>query len=1174
MQTTIASKQTMQRVSGCIRGMEGLLRLNSPSYWVVCAQSVVSLVILLMWGNALHGQVESATVVGTVRDAGGGTVADVHVTIVQTETNLARQSNTNELGEYAFTQLKPGTYTISAERAGFKKVVERDFKLDVNQTARMDLNLVLGAVSEEVEVEAVEPLVESETSSIGQVIEQRRIQDLPLNGRNFIQLAYLSPGVNQGPPGAVQQGGVPENERGTGSIQANGLTATNNNFLLNGFDNNEQQLGFEVIQPPEDAIQEFKVQTSNFGADIGKGGAVVNVVLKSGTNHFHGSAFDFLRNSALDAKNFFDRKDFPIPPFKQNQFGGSFGGPILRDKTFFFVDYQGERVRQSQTLISTVPVPGPELRGDFSDLLTGSNDLATGFDTGAIFDPLTTVNGVRQPFPGNKIPSCPSPLGPGHSCLDPAALNVIALFPAPNRHAPGDPVGVNNFLSNPLFQNNQDAFDVRLDHQLSASDVFFGYFSYGNVDNIRPDPFPGLAGGGSFSGNVSNKARAVGLSALHTFSPTKANELKIGYMRYAVDARPFFLGQPIATRLGVPGVNDPAIPATGGLPSIGIGSFSALGNQAFFPEVLNENNYQLLDSFTYTRGRHALKFGADLRRRSHGFFQTVNPRGSLSFDSTMTANPISCGGSGIQCGSALASFLLGYPTFASRDQQKGLFGMSWWEVSGYAMDDFRVSHKLTVNLGLRYDVNTPMIEQHNRLANFDFKTGLFVAPGMPNVSRSGNVVTDLNNFAPRIGFAYTPWDDNKTVFRGAYGIFYDLQADQNDAELAYNPTGLFGSQVFQNLPTTAVPAVKLSQGFPQPVPFPTVNQPSGRASAAFFNNRTTYIEEWNFNVERQLAKDAVLQVAYVGVHGLKLSFLRNMNQPLQPLDSNFQLDPVTGFSTNFGRRYFSTVPNIAGIRVEGHDASSISHGLQVRFEKRFSANWTMLDSYTWQHTIGQVEENEFFEPQNTYNLKAERGSLTPDFRHQFTSAWSYQVPFGPGQRFFTSTGPLRWVVGGWQLNGIIGLYSGAAFTPTLSFDRTNTGSGYPRPDVVGNPYDFSNATSFGCPSNHQSLSCWYNPGAFRVPALAPGQQFAHVFGNAGRGILRGPAQYNFDFSVFKNFKFAETANVQLRAEVFNLFNAPQFGLPNTLTDIPGLAGSISGTTNSSRQIQLALRVTF
>src|ERR1700738_970173 len=563
----------------------------------------------------------------------------------------------------------------------------------------------------------------------------------------------------------------------------------------------------------------------------------------------------------------------------------------------------------------------------------------------------------------------------------------------------------------------------------------------------------------------------------------------------------------------MPGINAPAIQATGGLPSIGIGSFSALGNQAFFPEVLNENNYQLLDSFTYIRGRHALKFGADVRQRSHGFFQTVNPRGSMSFDSTMTANPISCGGSGIQCGSALASFLLGYPSFASRDQQKGLFGMSWWEVSGYAMDDFRVSHKLTVNLGLRYDVNTPMIEQHNRLANFDFKAGLFVAPGMPGVSRSGNVVTDLNNFAPRIGFAYTPWSDNKTVFRGAYGIFYDLQADQNDAELAYNPTGLFGSQVFQNLPTTAMPSVKLSQGFPQPAPFPTASQPSGRASAAFFNNRTTYIEEWNFNVERQLARDAVLQVAYVGVHGLKLSFLRNMNQPLHPLDSNFQTDPTTGFATNFGRRYFSTVPNIAAIRVEGHDASSISHGLQVRFEKRFTANWTMLDSYTWQHTIGQAEENEFFEPQNTYNLRAERGSLSPDFRHQFTSAWSYQLPFGPGQRFFTGSGPLHWIVEGWQLNGIIGAYSGPSFTPILAIDHTNTQSGFARPDVIANPNVAGPVTANPDPSCHvtisqggraadqvHTLTTWFNPCAFAVPALAPGQQFATLFGNAGRGI--------------------------------------------------------------------------
>ena len=691
-----------------------------------------------------------------------------------------------------------------------------------------------------------------------------------------------------------------------------------------------------------------------------------------------------------------------------------------------------------------------------------------------------------------------------------------------------------------------------------------------------------------FSGNIHNKAVAAGLSDAHLISPSKVNEFRIGYTRYAVNAVPFFTGQDVATKLGIPGINDPNnLQLTGGLPNIMISGYSAIGNQDYFPEILNENNYQLIDSFSWTHGRHSLKFGADLIRRQHGFFQTQNTRGDFTFDSQFTQdlndpnnNP----------GSSLASFLLGYPISSFRDGLTGLFGMKWWEFSGYAMDDFRFSPKLTVNLGLRYDLFTPMVEDHNRVANFDFAMGQFVAPGISGIGRAAGVQTNKNNFAPRIGFAYTPSSEGKTVIRGAYGIFYDIQADQSDAELTYNPTGLFRSQTTQ-LSASSIPVQRLSTGFATAsdptgaLPPSSLSAPSGRASAIIFNNATPYIEEWNVNLERALGKNAVIQIAYVGTHGVHLTFLRNLNQALQPLDTNFETCPTptdpscfSGSGSNFGRPYFTTVPNIAAIRTSSNDVSSIFHSLQVRFEKRFSAGWTMLNSYTYQHTIGITEENETSggsaEPQNTYNMRAERGNVGPDFRHQFTSAWSYELPFGPGKRFVNGDGPVRWIVGGWQMNSIIAIYSGQSFSPLLSFDATNTGSGGARPDLIGNPYDFSNAISAGCPSNAQSLQCWYNPAAFAVPALAPGQTFSHLYGNAGRGILRGPSQYNVDFSLFKIFKFTERLQMEFRAEAFNLFNTPQFGVPNATVDIPGLSGSISSTVHDPRQIQLAVRFQF
>jgi hypothetical protein len=1089
-------------------------------------------------------QVESGRIVGTVHDTSGAAVPGARVTVENTGTNIRHTVTTDAAGQFVVTQLQPGTYTASVEHEGFQKVVEAPFPLTVTQVVTLDLGLTVGEVNQVITVTASEPLLESGTSSLGQVITAEPITSLPLNGRDFIQLAYLTPGVNQGPSGIVQQGSIPENERSNGAIQANGLSATNNNFLLDGFDNNEQQIGFEVIQPSVDAISEFKMQTNNFAADIGKGGAVINVALKSGTNQFHGDAFEFIRNSAFDARNYFDSGSVPIPPFKQNQFGGTLGGPILRNRTFFFVDYQGTRINQSQTDINTVPPPA-ERTGNFSDLLTGVT-APNGYDTGQIYDPTTynPATGARTPFPGNIIPQ---------ASLDPAALNVAALYPAANLSGTA-----NNYLSNPALVNNQDSFDIRVDHQLTSKDSLFATFEFGNVNETQPDPFPGYAGGGFFSGNISDLARAAGISDVHTFTANKINELKVGYMRYVVDAIPFFANHDLSTPIGIPGIFDPANPvATGGLPNFAISGLSNLGNQDYFPELLRENNYQYLDSFTYIRGSHSFKMGVDIHRRLNGFDQTQNARGDFTFDQQFTADLVT--GTG---GSPLASFLLGYPIAAARYGQKGLFGIRWWEVGAYFMDDYRVTPRLTFNLGLRWDLYTPYVEQHDRLANFDFATGEFIAAQMPGVSRSGDVEIPKKNFAPRVGFAWTP-HSGPLAIRGGFGIFYDLQGTQGDSELPYNPTGLFYSQSF-NYPAST-PGLRLSQGFP-PRTYPTIENPSGVASAVPFNNPTTSIEEWNLNVEQQLGKDSVFQIAYVGTHGVHLSYVYNLNQALEPLDSNFGPDP------NYGRPYDGTVPNIAAIRTNSNLADSITHQLQAKFEKRLSANWSALAAYTWQHTIGQTAENEWNGPQNVYNLRAERGDQAPDFRNQFTSEWSYNLPFGPGQKFLRGNGLSKIVVWGWQSEGILAFYSGEAFTPALSYDPTNTSSGAPRPDVVGNPHNFANTPGGSC-SGSQTILCWFNPGAYAIPSLAPGQTFATNFGDAGAGTLRGPAQYNVDTSIFKDFKLREALDMEFRAEAFNVFNRPQFAIPNADVDT-SQAGTISSTVHSARQLQFAFKFIF
>ena len=675
--------------------------------WLVVLASA-----MLIAASALHAQVDSGKVVGTVHDASGAILADAAVTLVNTATNVTRNVRTSSDGGYVLTGLQPGEYTMTVEHTGFKEAVQAPFKLDVNQVIRVDLTLVVGSVNERVEVTAAEPLIESETSSLGQVVEEQRVRELPLNGRDFVELAYLSPGVNAGPSGAVQQGGIPENQRGTGSIQANGLTATNNNFLLNGFDNNEQQIGIQVIQPAIDAIQEFKVQTNNFGADIGRGGAVVNVLLKSGSNQFHGSVYEFLRNSAFDAKNFFDDPTAPIVPFKQNQFGGTFGGPIVKNKLFFFADYQGTRIRQSQTDISTVPLAlaqSGQRNGDFSDIL-GAQDtnpvtnqplydaLGRPVFINEVYDPATTrtVPGgiVRDGFgfdPATGLPISGQANIIPSGRLDNAALNVIQLFPAPNLDGTS-----NNYLLNPVAQNNQNSFDVRVDHQPTSNNSLSMNFSYGKVDARSPDPFPGLAGGGTFSGHVTNLALGAGISYVRTFSANRINELKLGYSRYVVNALPNLVGQDISDQVGIPGIFDPnnAV-ATGGLPFISIQNYSPLGTTDWFPEFLRENSYQLVDSFTLIRGRHSWKFGGDIRRRRHGFFQTQNARSDLSFDQQFTEDL----NSGAE-GNSLASFLLGYPISAFRDGQKGEYGMSWLEASAFLMDDFRAEFEADPESGI------------------------------------------------------------------------------------------------------------------------------------------------------------------------------------------------------------------------------------------------------------------------------------------------------------------------------------------------------------------------------------------------------------------------------------------------------------------------------------------
>ncbi len=1127
---------------------------------------VVCLLALFLTAATLEAQIDRGTISGTVTDPSGAAVQGATVTVTNLGTNQVVNLTTDSAGIYNARILQIGTYSVEATSKGFQKTLQTGIQLNVNQVAQVDLQLKVGSESQTTEVTAASPLLATETSSLGTVETQERIVDLPLNGRMFTQLAWLGPGTTPGSASGIGLSGSTDDNRPGIQLAVNGLWAFDNNFLLDGVDNNGIGDGTIAVNPAPDAIGEFRVEESAMKAEFGRGGAAVNAALKSGTNQFHGGLYEYMRNDALDARNYFNPdSNGPKAPLHRNQFGALIGGPIIRNRTFFFADFQGSRLHEAGIDKGTVPTVA-ERGGDFTDIGLQIYDPLTT----CVVGPPTCTLGTRQLM----NPSNPTVIPANR--IDTIGQNIVNLYPLPNVTCP-TPFPCQNFVYFPVAITDGNQGDIRIDHRLTDHDQLFGHASVEDHPQYNPPPLPGLAEGccgGNY--NMREQNHAVGWS--HTFGTNVLNDLRFSFLRYAVNSTPDDFGQNISDQVGIPNANR-GNEETSGLANIGVNTYSDLGNSYWIPELSADNTYQIADSVSWVRGKHTIKLGVDYRKYQRNFYQSEAAFGQFNFNGQFT---VATTGTSPQYG--LPDLLLGVPDYREQDGLAYKDHTRFFEFGGFVQDDFRVTPRLTLNLGLRYDLMSPVGGQ---VGNFNLATNVVDLNFGPGSKPNAGVGYDEKDFGPRIGFAWMPFSDLKTVVSSAFGIFYAPEGNQFN-DIGENPPSLQYYQVPE--PATTIPnttALLIDSGFPSQLPTSKPASPSGQVKTTGSERKPPRVIEWNLSVQRELTRDIVLHVSYVGTHatGIWNNEDSNLDQPLQPLDNNFSSNPMVDplLSGNYGRPYYNVLPYLSVINPIDYPNFSVGfHGLETKLEKRFSKGLTLLASYTWSHDIGSFQGAHTGQTQIADFPNAQRGNVDPDFRHRLTVSYTYELPFGRGKPYGAGMNAFEnSVAGGWQVAGITTIRSGEHYTAFWSSDDTNTGTSA-LPDKIHDPTDFSfnipQQTLDGCDNpGHRTLLCWYNPAAFVQPPLAPGQLSAHDFGTAGDGDLVGPHQVNFDFSAFKNFKITERQNLQFRAEMFNVFNHPQFSRSNNNPDQGGAhegAAVTSTLGDNQREIQFALRYTF
>ena len=1132
----------------------------------------------------LLSQTITASLEGEVKDATGAVVPGVRVQVRNTATGVVTHLETGPDGRFLAPSLQPGPYAVVVEATGFKRIDRTGIVLQVNQTARIELTMEVGAVTEVIEIKGQAPLLESSSAALGQVIENKSITEMPLNQRNPYALVFVAPGVI----GSVRA------EFNQANISINGGRPGANEILADGIPSSPPLVnpiqGFTVY-PSVDSIQEFKVQTSSYSAEFGRSsGGIINLVFKSGTNLLHGSAYEFIRNSKLDANGYFaNQRGLPLTNFKRNQFGVSAGGPVYipklyngRNRTFFFASYESLRERSQSNLTTTVPTE-PQRNGDFSKTLNSAGVQVV------LYDPATTTRSgsafVRTAFPGNAIPA---------ARIDPVARNTVKYYPPPNR--PPDNIGGTNNLALPgTAPTNSDAFDIKGDENINDRNRFFLRVSHRNYDLGIENRFPAdiaVAQGGSFQPQISNNAAFD-----YTFNlrPTFLIDFRYGFGRTLLTFSPRSAGFD-PTTLGLP----PYIKANAdGLyfPTFSPTGYLALGATSFYRRNAFETHNWSLNNSKVATG-HLLKFGFDARLVRVNNSEVTDAVGNFSFDRTATQGPNPNQASQV-AGDGMASFLLGLGSGTMTKCFKCVSTQStYW--AWYFADDWKPTRKLTLNLGLRYDLEIPRHERYNRVNVFDqlvasplagpsgigaLRGGLLFA-GIGGMSAQ-QFPADKNNLAPRFGFAYQV--AKNTVLRGGTGIFYapSLRAAggtvgnfgyRSDSQLISMPDGVTPTNYLRNpFPDGLTPVVGNTQGLLTAIG-------SSISSSLRGDNVVPYTENWSFNVQRQLPGNLLVEAGYVGSHGLHLTQTgegtANLNQltsdqlklgtQLQqqvrnPFFSLIIIGPLAAATVpqSFLLRSFPQFTTVNPLYMTG--ASSIYHSFQLKVEKRFTKGLSLLVSYTDAKLIddfsiiSNVGRNANM--QNFWDRKNERAISANDISQRFVGGFVYVLPIGRGRRVGAHMHrAVDAVLGGWQLNGIVAFQSGDPLALTMTNSLSSiAGNNVLRPNNTGTSARIAGSVK-------SRLLRYFDISQFTAPA-------PFTFGNTGRTLpdVRGPGLKNLDFSLFKNFRIVERVSLQFRAESFNLTNTPSFGDPNQNYSVAAF-GQITGTSNTARQVQFGLKL--
>ena len=1042
-------------------------RLSMPATRLRGIGRYSAALFLLSLSFRLMAQVDTSAVSGYVLDPSGRVVPNAAVRIDGAAQSYIRSARSSATGYYEFDGLPPAEYRLSVNADGFAPLTTPAIQIEVDRRVRFDLRPAIAGQGTQVLVKGEAPAVQTESSELGAVLDQTLVNDLPLNERDFLQLAMLLPGV--APP--VQ--GSQLSTRGTFSMNANGAREEANNYLLDGVDNNDSDTRGYVLEPSVDAIQEFKIATNSYSAEYGSAAAgQVNIITRSGANEFHGAVYDYLRNRDLDGRNFFDGST--KPQFIRNQFGASLGGPLVKNSTFFYGNYEGLREAQGQTQLGTVPTAAVR-SGDLSSL---------GVD---IVDPTT-----GNPFPGGKIPS---------GAISPQAAHILSLFPMPN--LPGDS---GNYLGAPVGNNSQNEASVRLDQRVSNRSQLTFRYTYGQRNLFEPyaENQTELPGFGDY---LFDRGHNALIHYEQTLSPTMVNSVLAGFNRAV---RQLFVQNHTTNVNQAWGVDYmPTDPRDFGYPGISVLGYSRVGDVASLPIDRADNTFQLGDNLTIVRGAHSIKAGGEIRDLQENGYVEIYSRGQMNFTGAFT-------------NSGIGDLLLGLPTFGIKSQYTGPQTLRTKSAAAYVQDDWKVSRSLTLNLGLRYEYDSPATDPTNRMATFDFATGQTVQVGTHGISRSGTRGWGPG-YNPRVGFAWSPM--NHTVIRGGYGIYYDPGMFVVNSSLYYNPP-FFTVSVYGG--TTLSEPFATGYGFVPPSALSIISP----------DFKPSYTQHWNFNIQREVERVGVFSLAYAGAKGTDLPRSLDRNQPFPGAADLSTREPYPAFSN---------------ILVTESGGNSEYQSFQFSFKRKLANGLSMLASYTRSKSIDDTSaflptspDQNF--PQDSHNYRLERALSSYDAPNLASVGFVYEIPSA-----------WRWARG-FQLSGIITAQSGQPFSPELSTDNGNTGNsggnfGIDRPNVVGN-------TALANPSPQE----WFNVSAFAIPA-------PFTWGNAGRNILRGPNFQTVDLSLRRNFALRERLRMTAEAQAFNTLNRANFNLPDAFADQPLTFGKIF-SAKDPRQIQFALRFAF